>query len=151
TASWRAGGGGCRQGRAAELSDGPMQRGRRLLRAAEMAFEPGYPGLGQRALQAAGALDLNPEDRERLSWLREMYDDTQWSTAKIRAIVELAEQITARGDNELASKILLAVALRCWWGNPDPQTRVAIVSAAERLLLAADNPVLLAVLAHADP
>jgi hypothetical protein len=52
--------------RSAELSSVPALRGRRLLRAAELAFELGKVDLGGRLLRTAGALDLEALDRVRL-------------------------------------------------------------------------------------
>ena len=43
------------------------------------------------------------------------------------------------------------VALRFWWGNPDPEVRSAVVAIAERAAEREDDPVLLHVLALADP
>ncbi len=65
--------------RAADLSEDPARRGSRLLRAAEMGFEFGRPGLGPQFLHAAEPLDLPAEDRTWLSWLRETYGETGWS------------------------------------------------------------------------
>ncbi|MFL5954102.1 MAG: LuxR C-terminal-related transcriptional regulator, partial [Gaiellaceae bacterium] len=43
------------------------------------------------------------------------------------------------------------VSLRCWWSNPDQATRDRVVSAAENLSVAADDPLLIYTLALADP
>jgi DNA-binding CsgD family transcriptional regulator len=138
--------------RAAELSESPACRGSRLLRAAEMAFELGRPQLGVRFLSSAEPLDLAPEERTRLSWLREAYDEARWSgTTKIRSCVETAERMTLDGHGDLALRFLLTVAVRCWWGSADHETRAAVVAAAERVPVSHDDPALLAVLAHADP
>jgi DNA-binding CsgD family transcriptional regulator len=140
------------QERAAELSVDPAQRGRRLLRAAELALDLGRTEHGVRLLRAAEALDLAAEERLHLAWLRETVDDADWSGVdKLESFVETAERMSAAGQTGLALKYLLAVAVRCWWGNPDPAIRAALVAAAERLPIADDEPMLLAVLAHADP
>jgi ATP/maltotriose-dependent transcriptional regulator MalT len=55
------------------------------------------------------------------------------------------------GHPELALGFLVTVAFRCWWGNPDQETRQAVVAAAARIPVGEDDPALLAVLAHADP
>jgi len=55
------------------------------------------------------------------------------------------------GHPDLALRLLVAVAMRYWWGKPDQETRAAVVAAAERLPIAQDEPGLLAVLAHTDP
>src|SRR5262249_43526561 len=77
---------------AAELSISPASRGRRLLRAAEMAFESGNSALGPQLLAAVEQLDLPAEDRTWLSWMREAYTEAGWSgTAKIESFVAQAE------------------------------------------------------------
>jgi DNA-binding CsgD family transcriptional regulator len=137
---------------AAELSMSPARRGRRLLRAAEMAFESGNSALGRHLVAAAEPLDLPAEDRTWLSWLREAYTEGGWSgTAKIESFVVQAERLTASGHGDLAAQSLLAVALRCYWGHVSQQTRSAVAAAAERLPLAGNEPTPLAILAWADP
>ena len=138
--------------RAAELSEDPVRRGSRLLRAAEMGFEFGRPGLGPQFLQAAEPLDLPAEQRTWLSWLRETYGEAGWSgSAKVGPLAEIADRMRSGGHTDLAVQGLLAAALRCWWGNPDEETRAAVAAAAERLTLPADAPARLAILAYADP
>ncbi|HEY1636470.1 MAG TPA: AAA family ATPase [Acidimicrobiales bacterium] len=140
------------QERAAELSQGPSQRGERLLVAAEMAFELGRLQLGLRLLKFAGSLDLAAEQRMRLSWLRETYDEARWSgTSMLGSCLDIADLMRLDGRAELAMRLLVTVAFRCWWGNPDQETRAAVVAGAERIGVDEDDPALLAVLAHADP
>jgi hypothetical protein len=57
----------------------------------------------------------------------------------------------ASGHGDLAAQSLLAIAMRCYWGNLSQQTRSAVAAAAERLPLAGNEPTLLAILALADP
>jgi len=138
--------------RAAELSEDPARRGSRLLRAAEMGFEFGRPGLGPRFLQAAEPLDLPAEERTWLSWLRETYGETGWSgNAKVGPLTEIADRMRSGGHTELAVQCLLAAASRCWWGNPDQETRAGVVAAAKGMPLPEAAPAMLAILAHADP
>jgi DNA-binding CsgD family transcriptional regulator len=138
--------------RAAELSEGPARRGSRFLRAAELAFEFGRTGLGPQFLHAAEQLDLPAEERTWLGWLRETYAEVGWSgAAKVGSLVEIADRLRADGHLDLAVRCLLAAASRCWWGNPGPETRAAVIAAAERVPLPEDAPAMLAILAHADP
>jgi DNA-binding CsgD family transcriptional regulator len=138
--------------RAARLSDSPASRGRRLLRAAQMAFEYGRPALGGQLLKAADPLDLPHEERIALSWLREGYTPTGWSgAAKIGSFIELAERLGATGHVDLVTEPLLSIALRCYWGNPPQEIRSAVVAAAERLPLPENHPTLITVLGWADP
>ena len=48
-------------------------------------------------------------------------------------------------------KSLLAIALTCYWANPDDETRQLVVAAAQRLPVADDNSELIAILALAAP
>ncbi len=127
-------------------------RGILLLRAAEMAFELGRPDLSTRLLAEANPLELGQQQRARLSFLVEMLEDGSWSGAtKVASPVEIANQMTLAGEPERALKTLLVIALSCWWGNPDEQTRAAVVAAAERLPCPEQHPALIAILACADP
>jgi DNA-binding CsgD family transcriptional regulator len=139
--------------RAAELSERPALRGSRLLRAAELGFELGRPALTARLLQAAEAVDLTSEDWLRLSWLRAFYV-VSWAGAapeRIGSFVENAERLRLDGRPDLAMKSLLAIALTCYWANPDDETRQLVVAAAQRLPVADDNSELIAILALAAP
>jgi DNA-binding CsgD family transcriptional regulator len=138
--------------RAAELSEVPARRGRRLLRAAEMAFELGRHEAGLAFLRAAEPLDLEVEERTRLSWLREVHSGADWSRApRVDSLVELAERMRVNGHVDLALKLLVRAAQRCWWESPDQATRAAVIAAAERIPVAEEEPALLAILAYADP
>ena len=138
--------------RAAEFSVSSPERRDRWLVAAEMAFELGRLQHGLRLLRSVESLDLGPDERTRVAWLRETYDEARWSGAsKISACVDTAESMRLAGDGERALRFLVTVAVRCWWGNPNQQTRAAVVAAAQRIAVNRDDPALLAVQAHADP
>lgn len=140
------------QQRAAELSATPSLRGGRLLRAAETAFELGRLQLGLELIQVAEPLDLTPEQRTTLSWLRATYDESRWSgVPELRSCLDIAERMREEGQTALAMRFLVTVAMRCWWGNPDQETRAALIHAAERIAASDYDPALIAVLAHADP
>ena len=138
--------------RAAELSEDTGNRGSRLMRAAELAFELGRQEPGLDLLRTAESLDLAADERTRLVLLREIREGVDWLTAtKLGSFVELAEQMTSAGHVDLALKLLLAVARSCGWGGSGREIRAAIVAAAQRLPVADDEPALLALLAYADP
>ena len=138
--------------RAAELSEGPITQGRRLRRAAELAFDYGQPELSRQHLRAAQSLELPAEDRSLVAWLSEATAENAWSgSARFGSFAEMAAQLIARGQAQRAAELLAAIALRLWWGNPDQQTRTAMVALAQRIPLAPDHPVLLTLLAFADP
>jgi DNA-binding CsgD family transcriptional regulator len=138
--------------RAAELSQSPASRGRRLRRAAELAFDYGQPELSRQHLRAAQSLALPAEERSLVAWLSEATAENAWSgSARFGSFAELAGQLIARGQAPRAARLLATIALRLWWGNPDQQTRTAMVTLAARIPLAPDHPVLLTLLAFADP
>jgi DNA-binding CsgD family transcriptional regulator len=138
--------------RAAQLSEDMPSRSRRLLTAAEIALSSGHLGLGLDLLRATDSLDLSADQRTMVAWKREAFDGGAWSGAsKLDSIVRLAEQMRAIGQARSALDTLTNTALRCYWGNPSPQTRAAVIAAAERLDLPATEPALLAILGCADP
>ena len=138
--------------RAAELSERPACRGGRLVCAAELEFQLGRPTRAVRLLRAAEALDLTSEDWLRLSWLRDAYDASIWSgPVKVGPFIESAERMTVDGRADLALKLLLTIALTCYWANPDDRTRELVVAGAKRLAVADDSPEVTAILALAAP
>jgi DNA-binding CsgD family transcriptional regulator/tetratricopeptide (TPR) repeat protein len=138
--------------RAAQLSEDPRRRSERLLDAADMAFELGLHDAVGRLLQEADPLQLDPLQNTRLAWRREMIQGGLWSGAsRIGAFVEIAERLRRDGATDLALDALLTVALRCWWSNPDQETRELLVAAAERIDVPPDSPQMLAILGLAAP
>jgi DNA-binding CsgD family transcriptional regulator/tetratricopeptide (TPR) repeat protein len=138
--------------RAAQLSATPSQRGARLVRAAEMEFELGRFERAISLIAQARALELELDDRARLTFLLEAVDEISWSGAeRVASFAEIANEMTRTNEPARALKALQAAALRCWWGNPTQKTRDLVVAAAERIPVAEDDPALLAVLAFADP
>jgi hypothetical protein len=105
-------------GRAGQLSEDRGARARRLLKAAELAFEVGRADLVQGFVEEARSLGLGPRDRARAQWLSEIfYDGVPGDAGRVRSLVESAEQ--ARDDDqELALTLLFGAALRCWWADP---------------------------------
>jgi DNA-binding CsgD family transcriptional regulator len=140
--------------RAAELSESSAaRRGSRLVRAAELEFELGRRARAERLVRAAETIELASEDWLRLSWLRDAYGDASiWSgPVKVGSFVESAERMTVEGRADLALKLLLTIALTCYWANPDDRTRELVVAGAERLAVADDSPDVTAILALAAP
>ncbi len=138
--------------RAAELSETDAQRGVRLLRAADLAFDRGNPEDGPRLLGAAEQLDLTAEARIWLSWLRQAGTQADWyATANVESVIGMADRMRTGGEPRLATETLRTAALRCWWGDPDQATRAAVVAAAHRIPRPTNEPATLAMLACADP
>lgn len=138
--------------RAAELSSDPASRGRRLIRAAELAFDLGRPDAADRLLDTAEQLQLDPIDRARAMWRRQILGDGSCqSIGQLHALVRIIEQMVDVGDSELALDSLVAVADTAWQTNFDADRRTAIAEAADALAIRRDDPRLLNVLGLAQP
>ena len=138
--------------RAAQLSDDTFSQTRRLLLAAQTALSSGHLLLGHELLRAAESLDLTAGQRTLAAWMRETSGGGAWTgTSQLDALVRLAEQMRMAGEARTALDTLANFALRCYWGNPVPETRAAVIAAAERLGRPETEPALLAILSSADP
>jgi DNA-binding CsgD family transcriptional regulator len=138
--------------RAAQLSAESWRRGTLLVRAAEIEFELGRSERALQLIAQARPLDLGDDDRARLTFLLEAADEVSWSGAgRVASFARIANDMTRADQPERALKALQAAALRCWWGNPEQETRDLVVDAAERIPVPEDDAALLAVLAFADP
>jgi len=137
---------------AARLSPGSARRGQRLIRAAWAYYDLGRPQTVLRLLDEAEPLDLEPGDRLRLAWAREVAGAGTRSGARpLAALAEVADQMRRDGDVDQALLTLDDVAIRCYWSNPDPRTRQRMTAVAEAMPVAADDPRLLFALALSDP
>jgi DNA-binding CsgD family transcriptional regulator len=141
--------------RAAHFTAQPEKRGVLLVRAAQRTFELGRPDRGLHLLHQAESLNLAPREHTLLLWYKEIYGSARgqgWSDAtRLRAFAELADQSLAEGDIDLALSFLTQSVLRCYWGNPDPQTRERFLATAERIPVPDDHPSLVAVHALVAP
>jgi DNA-binding CsgD family transcriptional regulator len=138
--------------RAAELS-APAQRSRRLLAAAELAYELGRPDVVVPLLREVERLAPGPLERARATWIEEMADPRPLgSAARAAALIAAAERAGEAGDRDLHIDLLWLVALRAWWADPGPAERRILVAAASRLGDAgAADPRVVAIYAYADP
>jgi len=137
---------------AARLSPGSTQRGQRLIRAAWAFYDLGRLQAALRLLDEADPLDLEPGDRLRLSWDREVVGAATRSGARpLAALAGLADQMRRAGDIDQALDTLENVALRCYWSNPDQRTRRRLTAVAKAVPVAGEDPRLLFVLALSDP
>jgi DNA-binding CsgD family transcriptional regulator/transcriptional regulator with XRE-family HTH domain len=138
--------------RAARLTNDPTKQVTRLLQAINIAHELDLD-LARRLLRDVERLDLAPLQREAAMWLREdMAADGQWTGAElVRPFVELAERARLEGDTARALVYLWQISLRCFWSNPDTETRALVVSVAERLEAPDTHPQLLITLACVAP
>jgi DNA-binding CsgD family transcriptional regulator len=137
--------------RAAELSE-PAQRGRRLLAAAELAYELGRPDVVVSLLREAEQLRLGPLDRARARWIEAMADPRPLDATGAAALIAAAEHAGENGDHDLHVDLLWLVALRAWWADPGRAVRQQLVEAARRLGDAgANDPRVFSIYAYADP
>jgi DNA-binding CsgD family transcriptional regulator len=138
--------------RSAAFTVDSTRRVERLLTGAETAFELGRPELVQRMLGKVGAHELSALQRGRLEYLSEIFEDGRsGDPARVRALVAQAEAAELAGDTRLALRLLSGASLRSWWADPGRSARTAVVAAAERLQVDPLDPLLLFVLATADP
>lgn len=140
--------------RAAEVSEDPVVRAERLLRAAELAFELGRSdevaallALAEPAIRSEGG-----RQRARLAWLSEVLEEGRNDgSARILWLVEQAEAMAAYGDRKLALNFVRGAALRCWWTDSGWELRRRVIALAERLADSPDDPELLQILATVSP
>ena len=138
--------------RAAQLAEDPARRGNRLVRAAYLANVLGRHGDVIRLLEEINDQELRPVDRLEAAWLREVDVQGSWSgSSRIASFVETADRMRVEGEIEAGIKALGYVALRCWWSNPDEQTRLDMISVAERFPVPEDDAHLIFILALAGP
>ena len=138
--------------RAADLSPEPPARGRRLVRAAELAEELGRRDVVERLLDAAEALALDPLDDARVAWRRRFMDGAlPQDLVEVRVLVDIADSMRAAGDVDLAIESLMEVAGAGWWADADPEHLRLVAAAARGLDLPDTDPRLLLVLAKASP
>ncbi len=137
---------------AARLSEDAARKAGRLLKAVELADDLGQR---ERTLRNLGELDtgaLEAAERPRLDWIREVVTGGAWSGGdRIAAFVGIARRMAESGDRQRAMGVLVSIALRAWWSNLDPTTRVAVAEAADDVREDANDPMHLFLSALATP
>src|SRR5262249_16979771 len=114
--------------RAAQLSQDPARRGGRLVHAVDLASVLGRQADVRRLLKEIDDAELGPLDRPRAAWLREVLAQGAWSgPSRIAAMVDVADRMRAEGEGDRGLEALNHIALRCWWSNPDEETRVRVI------------------------
>ena len=137
--------------RAAELSTDVHERGRRLTRAADLAFELGRRGRVKRLLRQAAALDLSELTRARMTWIEEMLAQRILGPAELASLIGVADRARELGDGDLAFDLLWLGAQRCYWSATDGASRAHILEAAGRVGSLDDDPRLLGIVSYAAP
>ena len=137
---------------AASLSSSLDQRGTRLLRAAELAFELGRRDVVARLLAADEISELNAQARTRIMFISEnLGDGVPGLPKETLAVADAAESAVERGDTDLALYLLAAGGTRAWWGSLDENICERLVAVALRVEVDQDDPRLLASIAWASP
>jgi DNA-binding CsgD family transcriptional regulator len=127
--------------RAAELSLDDRRRGRRLLRAAELAFELGRHESVSELMARARNLELDPPDYARLAGLEGAFDDgVPGDEANITRLVAAAGRARDGGEPELAAYLLLGAAMPCYWGAASEPLIARVRAAADGLGLPEADP-----------
>jgi DNA-binding CsgD family transcriptional regulator len=135
--------------RAAALSSVRQDAIPRMLAAAELSLELGDLDAVANLVAAAEQLDLDLRSRARIRFIRETFaQDGSQDETPIRALVTDAKLVRSDGDADLALKLLLAAATRCWWALPaEAPVREEVVAEALRGSTEEDDARVLAVLA----
>ncbi len=137
---------------AASLTPEESPRARRLLAAAELAFQLGDRPAVERLLDAAATLQLNSHDVARMIWLREIFNDgAPGDPDAVARLVAVARDAAAGGDRNLALNLLQGAALRCWWADPGVQAKTLVADAVEQIAADDLDPLALEILALTAP
>jgi DNA-binding CsgD family transcriptional regulator len=137
---------------AASLTPRGPDRARRLLAAAELAFQLGDPPAVGRLLDSVAKLELSPHDLGRMTWLREIFHDgAPGDPGAIARLVGVAREAAAGGDRNLALNLLQGAALRCWWADPGAAAKNLVIEAVEQIAGDELDPRALEILALAAP
>ncbi len=138
--------------RSAHLTSSTSQRGRRLLQAAQHAFEVGRPDVVGRLIGEAAQTDLSDIDLVRRDWLTELLnDDVRADPGRVVALCTSVERAAGAGDLDLALNLLIPLSLRCWWADVGDAARERLHATLETLTGSSDDPRCLCALALAEP
>ncbi|MFJ8814769.1 ATP-binding protein [Amycolatopsis thermoflava] len=137
---------------AARLSERPDRRAVRLLRAAELAGDCGRRETVERLVREAQTLELTPRQQATAAWLLSAFEDgVREDITRVAELGELASQVADDGHPEVAVRVLWSTAMRCFWSEPGPETRRALLAVSDRLPLPDDDPRQVAIAAYVAP
>ncbi|MGW3992553.1 ATP-binding protein [Amycolatopsis sp. NPDC004772] len=135
---------------AARLSPDAGARTDRLLLAAELAVESGRRETAERLVHAA-----NPADPRRRATagrlLSEFEDGVREDPARVAELARTAASVAEDGHHDAAMRILWSAAMRCFWTEPGPKARKALLDVADRLPIPDGDPRIVAVTAYVAP
>ncbi|MFD9736497.1 AAA family ATPase [Umezawaea sp. NPDC059074] len=137
---------------AARLSEDDGRRADRLLRAAGLAVDAGRPDTAERLVRAVRTLDLSPRRSATASRLLSGFTDgVREDVSRVAELAALAGSVAAAGQVDEAARILWGAAMRCFWTEPGPAARRALLAVADGLPLPAGDPRLVAITAYVAP
>ena len=137
--------------RAAHLTPDGQTRGRRLLGAADRAYEIGRYDVMARVLRDADPLEADELEHRRQAWLLALAlsgPKTSREEQGIRRVVDAARRAAA-DDVDLAQRLLVLAAARGWWMDVASGVWSELVEAATAIAPDPDDPRLLYVKAAA--
>jgi hypothetical protein len=138
--------------RSADLTNDAQVRVKRLLDAAELAFEAGQADLVRETVEEARTLELTTRDRAKADLLSEIFSDgVVGDVSRVLGLVEDARSVAALGDHDLALELLQGAAVRCWWAGLEEPVRDEVLVMAEDLPVQQDDPRLMAIVACVAP
>ncbi|MDS0132199.1 MULTISPECIES: AAA family ATPase [unclassified Amycolatopsis] len=135
---------------AARLSPDAGDRTDRLLLAAELAVESGRRETAERLVHAASPAD--PRRRATAGrLLSEFEDGVREDPARVAELARTAASVAEDGQHDAAMRILWSAAMRCFWTEPGPEARKALLDVADRLPIPDGDPRIVAVSAYVAP
>ncbi|WP_411146807.1 helix-turn-helix transcriptional regulator [Streptomyces sp. x-80] len=127
--------------KAAGLSPEEGHRGRRLLRAAEAAFQLGNADDVRRFTDQSRSLRLEVTERGLFSFLDGDLDNAVPQDAEgVRLVLRSATRARDDGAPEAAAMLLVEAATLCWCCGAGQPIRDELLATADSLPLAADDP-----------
>ncbi|MEU4421823.1 AAA family ATPase [Actinoplanes sp. NPDC024001] len=136
--------------RAAQLSADMRDRRARTYRAAALAYAVGTPHSGDQLRARFRDLVDSEHDGLRYEWLNELGGADGGGDQRIHRLVDFAARACAVPDDELATDLLRAAALRCWNLVPGRPVGKQVIAAADRMGVA-DPVTRAALLAYGSP
>ncbi|GAB0101413.1 LuxR family transcriptional regulator [Nocardia sp. JMUB6875] len=132
--------------RAAALSATPGRRADRLLRAAELAVDSGQRKTVERLVDTARTLPLTSGQQATANWILSGFEDgMRENPSHIGELAALAASVAADGYTDSALRILWGAAMRCYWSEPGPDIRRAVLAVADTFGVPDGDPRKLAV------
>ncbi|NBH05317.1 LuxR family transcriptional regulator, partial [Amycolatopsis sp. SID8362] len=83
--------------------------------------------------------------------LSEFEDGVREDPARVAELAGVARSVAADGQHDAAMRILWSAAMRCFWTEPGPQARQALLDVADLLPVPDDDPRIVAVTAYVAP